>query len=853
MGALDNLMGKHVIVNDVPLPDRKTVRFAGAVTASDSPSENTTDIVIASGSGTQNLSSVLGIGNSAAGEQLKNVGAATDPNDAVTKLQSDGIADARIDLREYATMALSRAIAPVSGRRTITKGFAAAGDGGGGQWLDVTGAAPGTHVHNGGTVIVPIAGDGSAAKLWQSWTEVDARWFGAAPTASGATNHAAFAAALALGKPLVISSDTYTITGATLVATAAIRGTGPATDAGSKLVCGASLAGPMLRYSVSGGRMSGFTVDGANLADICIEILNSNISSHDSITVIRARYDGVHYPIAGNNLGTVWTALKAMFCGRHYTTGTVTAAAGATVITVTGAADLTTIGIRESFDSIYFDAERTADVAGGELCGLVHDVSVLNATQLTIYPPLTTALTAATFSVNMGSGVNIGAHSINGSMRFISPLFFENADAGLRDAGLFGATVIGGIYEHNHAVGRVLGRQLGTAANSTGGTDVGPHFEASFGGSFQYAFCYRVQLLPGMSTTLFAGNEHPAFRVWPFSHGPPSHSECNDFRSISGDTAVLAQRFSGRIGLIVATARLVLQSGGLGNFQDGETYYFKCRANVQIIAGAGATVSGRLLYGNGSTIECTHMGGGEWFVSGGGGYWTSTTAAQPSAPLFTNETILLTDGNPDSGSPSLVTSAAGVWRRSDGNIAQAGLYVPYLTYPNGRSVAGKAAAGAGLGDEIGLTDNTVLAALGSAAISAQKVTDPLCAFASADGKVLVERVSPGAATDSASLANAATLLLSYTTATNRDHALIAVVKMTVASVRYVVRLAVDAENVAGTVAVLGQQVLGALPVGVTLVANVSGTSVRAALLNSTGAAIGPIRMRWSRATVEDPS
>ena len=438
-------------------------------------------------------------------------------------------------------------------------------------------------------------------------------------------------------------------------------------------------------------------------------------------------------------------------------------------------------------------------------------------------------------------------------MRFVAPLFYDNADAGLRDAGLFGATVVGGIYELNHGAGRILGRRLGTPARSIAGTDVGAHFEGGIGGSFQFAFCGRPAVLPAQSNTLGGGPELIAFRVWPFSQGPAQLSQFADVRVIPGTVPVLPELFSGRVGLITGTTQLVLQAETQANFEIGETYYFKCRANTQVIAGAGVTLTGRYLYGNGATIECTYRGGDAWFVSGGGGFWVSTTAAQPSAPLFTNESAIFTDGDPNGTGVALVTSDGTYWRRADGNIAQSGLYVPYLTYPAGRGVAGKPAAGAGLGGEIGLTDNTVLAALGSAAISAQKVTDPLCAFTSADGKVLIERVSPGAATDSASLANAATLLLSYTTATNRDHALIAVVKMTVASVRYVVRLAIDAENVAGTVAVLGQQVLGSLPVGVTLVADVSGTSVRAALLNSTGSAIGPIRMRWSRATVEDPS
>ncbi len=82
-----------------------------------------------------------------------------------------------------------RAIAPTSGATKITRGYAAAGDGGGGLWVAVTGASAGTYVHNGGTIIVPSGGDGSAAWIRQHDGDVVAAWFGA--VGDGATDDAA--------------------------------------------------------------------------------------------------------------------------------------------------------------------------------------------------------------------------------------------------------------------------------------------------------------------------------------------------------------------------------------------------------------------------------------------------------------------------------------------------------------------------------------------------------------------------------------------------------------------------------------------------------------------------------------
>lgn len=131
-------------------------------------------------------------------------------------------------------------------------------------------------------------------------------------------------------------------------------------------------------------------------------------------------------------------------------------------------------------------------------------------------------------------------------------------------------------------------------------------------------------------------------------------------------------------------------------------------------------------------------------------------------------------------------------------------------------------------------------------------------FESADGKDALDQVASGAPTDSASLANAATLTLQYATTTNREHQLICRIKATIGATRYVFRWAADFENVSGTVTLLAEQALQgpasyASPPGVTISASVSGTNAQFSILNSTGGAITNVRMRLVRSTTTDPS
>lgn len=114
-----------------------------------------------------------------------------------------------------------RAIDPINGRIAWTACFSDPDDGGGGTWTGVTGAVAGTYTHNGGTVIVPVGGNGSAAWLRQDADPKLPAWFGAVP--GGVTDAKAALALCFAGGGRVRIDDTYLVQGGNLALASNLR------------------------------------------------------------------------------------------------------------------------------------------------------------------------------------------------------------------------------------------------------------------------------------------------------------------------------------------------------------------------------------------------------------------------------------------------------------------------------------------------------------------------------------------------------------------------------------------------------------------------------------------------------
>jgi hypothetical protein len=107
-----------------------------------------------------------------------------------------------------ANIAALRAITPTTGVIINTDGYYTVGDGGGAQFYAATGAAVGTYVDNGGSIIVPTGGDGSSAWLAITNGTVNVLTFGADKTGlSNSTD--AIQAAIAAGKIIYFPPGVY--------------------------------------------------------------------------------------------------------------------------------------------------------------------------------------------------------------------------------------------------------------------------------------------------------------------------------------------------------------------------------------------------------------------------------------------------------------------------------------------------------------------------------------------------------------------------------------------------------------------------------------------------------------------
>jgi len=108
-----------------------------------------------------------------------------------------------------ADIASIRLTTPTSGTAILLQAHTTAGDGGGGHFRGITGAAAGTYVDNNGTIIVPTGGDGSAAWIREG-TDITPQMFGA--VGDGVTSDtAAFASAMAVTSMLYVPNGTYLV------------------------------------------------------------------------------------------------------------------------------------------------------------------------------------------------------------------------------------------------------------------------------------------------------------------------------------------------------------------------------------------------------------------------------------------------------------------------------------------------------------------------------------------------------------------------------------------------------------------------------------------------------------------
>lgn len=362
-----------------------------------------------------------------------------------------------------------------------TNGALASGDGYGGTWEIVSLASTSSESDNTGTLIKGTSV--AARRRWSGIVEVG--WFGA--RANDSTNDRdAFVAAAALGRPVRAMRGLHRITGGPVDFTSDLIGEGQQNFAEPTKGTGFSLASLTASLRFTGRcKISGLTVFGNYLATHGVQVDNFNSGSFDDVIVRETLRDGVVASETGNNNSATARNLSTIGCGSTYTTGTISATAGDTVLTVTGAGDLTTLGVRVGRD--YFSAtdDIAACLAAYAASGnpddlpLPYEIVSVAAGQVEIYPALRHDLTSSAYAIRMGSGVCLPVNGNNGGWVFEGGYHQNNRSAGIQTCALYGSTTIGVTFEANF-VGQTVGRRDGSGqVYSFGWGSIRDYYETS--------------------------------------------------------------------------------------------------------------------------------------------------------------------------------------------------------------------------------------------------------------------------------------------------------------------------------------------------------------------------------------
>ena len=239
----------------------------------------------------------------------------------------------------------------------------------------------------------------------------------------------------------------------------------------SKIQASAAIAS-VFKFSGQNQVVEELSFDGGGLATHGVIMQGCNTSVLRNYGVENVTTDGVHFPNASNNNGNSVIGGLIRYVGTTYTTGTATVSAGGSTVTITGAADLTTLGFRVATDFIKVGSQRA------------REITAITANTISVYPAFVGAETNATYSLRKGSGIFIANHGDNSREKLWQNTIQFAPVAGIDQAPLYGATCIGNIIEFcefGHIIGR---RSIGTATFSS--EDIGSYYEGCPSGNFLF-------------------------------------------------------------------------------------------------------------------------------------------------------------------------------------------------------------------------------------------------------------------------------------------------------------------------------------------------------------------------------
>jgi hypothetical protein len=245
--------------------------------------------------------------------------------------------------------------------------------------------------------------------------------------------------------------------------------------------------------------------DGNNLTDYGVIMRQCNSSILQNFGVENVKVDGVYYPKQNNNNTAAVKDGLIRYVGTTYSTGTASVSAGGTVVTITGAADLTTLGFRVTDDFLKVGTTQRA-----------REIVSITSNTVTVYPAFNGAETSVSYSLRKGSGIHIDTHGDNSRQLIEQNTMQFCAVAGLDQTPLYGATCIRNTVEFCE-FGHIIGRRSISSA-TRGSEDIGPYYEGNPSGDWLVGGAIGFDIISpnsdvNLDKLVFQPNQGPSVRI----------------------------------------------------------------------------------------------------------------------------------------------------------------------------------------------------------------------------------------------------------------------------------------------------------------------------------------------------
>jgi len=312
-------------------------------------------------------------------------------------------------------------------------------------WDNITGINGTGITSNASTVVYDPAGTGAVATTVQTKLResVSVKDFGA--VGDGVTDDtAAFnSAAASAAYEIQVPYGTYNISSKVTINKSKLIGDG---SSGTIIKAIAAIDAP-IQFGSQNGIVEGIYFQGNSLANTCLILESANGTTVRNCRAEGGKYDGIKFGSSGNNNGIRISNCLIRNNGFTYEVGTVSGTSGTNTLTVSGAANLTTIGARGASTYVSFTGDP-----------LAYEVYAISATTLSVYPALETSPSGAVYKIIDGANIYITRSADNGRSTIEGCNLQTHPCAGVIDFGLFGAMSINSIYQNN-GYGRIIGRR----------------------------------------------------------------------------------------------------------------------------------------------------------------------------------------------------------------------------------------------------------------------------------------------------------------------------------------------------------------------------------------------------------